>query len=278
MNYGRILRQDGKYEYVCRFMTRRVCWKLLLTSSNHQLGRWKHTSQLKDEDALLADPKLASYSPEIDEILSPHKDVLQQLLDWDQLTDVAAPAIVTLPAAQFVIKNKQAKTESERRGMVHYTGGLSLLEQSQIANWIYRSIENATSTVHRWMEGVPFAHAITLVLVHRMQQEVAEDPVYPSLPTEQWIFRLQKAWNAQITTAEKTSDGLFKIDVDRECIGLFERRLFERSAAAGIAGSYQWGLDTGCHQQKWDPYDGLPSEYGVGDREEEEDDEKWDLV
>ncbi|KAH7879468.1 uncharacterized protein C8R40DRAFT_991141, partial [Lentinula edodes] len=33
--------------------------------------------------------------------------------------------------------------------------------------------------------------------------------------------------------------------------------MFERSKAAGKAGYYQWGLDVGCHQDDWNPYEGL---------------------
>ncbi|RPD52542.1 hypothetical protein L227DRAFT_468077, partial [Lentinus tigrinus ALCF2SS1-6] len=41
--------------------------------------------------------------------------------------------------------------------------------------------------------------------------------------------------------------------------------MFERSAAAGIAGWYQWGLDAGDHQDGWDPYNEIPDSWNLGD-------------
>ncbi|KAH9931831.1 uncharacterized protein B0H18DRAFT_871769 [Fomitopsis serialis] len=43
---------------------------------------------------------------------------------------------------------------------------------------------------------------------------------------------------------------------------LFERRLFESSTEAGLAGYEQWGLDAGDHQGKWYPYREVPSDWG----------------
>jgi len=37
--------------------------------------------------------------------------------------------------------------------------------------------------------------------------------------------------------------------------------MFERSALAGIAGNYQWGLDAGDHQEGWNP---LPAPQNIG--------------
>jgi len=53
------------------------------------------------------------------------------------------------------------------------------------------------------------------------------------------------------------------IDVDRRCIALLERRLFERSPAAGRASNRQWGKDVGPHQGGWSPYRGIPSFWDV---------------
>ena len=41
--------------------------------------------------------------------------------------------------------------------------------------------------------------------------------------------------------------------------------MFERSAFAGIAGNYQWGLDAGDHQDGWDPYAGTPEHWNHND-------------
>jgi hypothetical protein len=45
------------------------------------------------------------------------------------------------------------------------------------------------------------------------------------------------------------------VDVDKECLEVLEEEMFEKSARAGIAGHYQWGLDVGDHHY-WYPYSG----------------------
>ncbi|KAG1760952.1 hypothetical protein EDD22DRAFT_899027, partial [Suillus occidentalis] len=40
------------------------------------------------------------------------------------------------------------------------------------------------------------------------------------------------------------------IDVDLECLGIPEQRMFELSLAAGAAGNEQWGKDAGAHQDQ----------------------------
>ncbi|KAJ7887841.1 hypothetical protein B0H14DRAFT_2303627, partial [Mycena olivaceomarginata] len=50
-------------------------------------------------------------------------------------------------------------------------------------------------------------------------------------------------------------------DVDRECLGYFEERLFEHSQETGQAGNHQWGLDAGLHQGGWNPYRDIPSHW-----------------
>ncbi|KAF8185366.1 hypothetical protein K438DRAFT_1436931, partial [Mycena galopus ATCC 62051] len=56
-------------------------------------------------------------------------------------------------------------------------------------------------------------------------------------------------------------------DVDRECLGYFEERLFENSKRAGQAGNHQWGLDAGAHQDRWNPYADIPYEWNHEDRD-----------
>ncbi|KAJ6552344.1 hypothetical protein B0H10DRAFT_2104636 [Mycena sp. CBHHK59/15] len=62
-------------------------------------------------------------------------------------------------------------------------------------------------------------------------------------------------------------------DVDRECLGFFEERLFEDSHEAGQAGNQQWGLDVGPHQDNWNPYANIPRHWNHDDREDESDSE-----
>ncbi|KAJ7868082.1 hypothetical protein B0H14DRAFT_3586729, partial [Mycena olivaceomarginata] len=58
-------------------------------------------------------------------------------------------------------------------------------------------------------------------------------------------------------------------DVDRECLGYFEERLFEHSHETGQAGNRQWGLDAGPHQGGWNPYGDIPSHWNHDDRDDE---------
>jgi hypothetical protein len=60
---------------------------------------------------------------------------------------------------------------------------------------------------------------------------------------------------------------LSEVDVDRECLERLEEQMFERSAMAGVAGYFQWGLDAGDHQDCWDPYAVLPAHWNHEDRE-----------
>ena len=50
--------------------------------------------------------------------------------------------------------------------------------------------------------------------------------------------------------------------------------MFECSQAAGFAGEYQWGLDTGDHQDAWNPYDGISEHWIYPDRLENNDDDE----
>jgi len=83
---------------------------------------------------------------------------------------------------------------------------------------------------HKWLALLPLAHAITIFIASR----------------------LKTTWS--------------EVDVDKECLDILEGLMFERSARAGIAGYCQWGLDTGDHQECWDPYSGTPEHWNHGDR------------
>ncbi len=51
-----------------------------------------------------------------------------------------------------------------------------------------------------------------------------------------------------------------------ECLERLEEEMFERSALAGNAGDYQWGLDAGDHQDGWNPYAGTPEHWNHNDQ------------
>ncbi|KAF8992127.1 hypothetical protein BDQ17DRAFT_1460186, partial [Cyathus striatus] len=52
-----------------------------------------------------------------------------------------------------------------------------------------------------------------------------------------------------------------EVDVEKECLHAFERRLFECSARAGRAGSGVWGLNVGPLQDHWNPYSNIPHDW-----------------
>ena len=75
---------------------------------------------------------------------------------------------------------------------------------------------------------------------------------------------LRMAWGIQINSDVKLV--WQEVDVKHECLAKLEKEMFECSLAAGIAGEYQWGLDTGEHQEAWNPYDSLPYHWILADR------------
>ena len=83
---------------------------------------------------------------------------------------------------------------------------------------------------------------------------------------------LQRSWEVQVNTNFEDLP-LQLADVDGECIRALERRMFEQSEAAGLAGFYQWGLDAGDHQNAWDPYANIPHDWNAGDLYPEDMDE-----
>jgi len=44
-----------------------------------------------------------------------------------------------------------------------------------------------------------------------------------------------------------TPSVLEDVNVDKDCLGMLEEEMFEKSTCAGIASHWQWGLDAGDH-------------------------------
>ncbi|KAG1893586.1 uncharacterized protein F5891DRAFT_1176386 [Suillus fuscotomentosus] len=83
-------------------------------------------------------------------------------------------------------------------------------------------------------------------------------------PEEEANVILQAAWlDLQLSYDPSAMD----VDVDLECLGILEQRMFELSLAAGAAGNEQWGKDAGTHQDRWNPYEGLPEHWNHGDQD-----------
>lgn len=145
--------------------------------------------------------------------------------------------------------------------VVPFTGDLNAYDQSRIASWISQHVPGAQGNQQLWMSKAPFAHAINLVIAKRrhdilLRELVDSGKVLDESDLEGHI--IHRAWRFQ-TSDEVMQDANLGVDVDRECLLDLERRMFTRSLESGEAGYYQWGLDAGDHQDKWDPYRNLPS-------------------
>jgi len=136
-----------------------------------------------------------------------------------------------------------------------YVGSLSVEERAQIANWFDSYITHNDKKLRlSWLGYLPLAHAHTLYIAHRLKS----DPKMARLRRKDLLLR---AWEVQFTgTPERSID----VDVERECLEQLEEEMFEVSLRAGIAGNYQWGLDSGYHDN-WNPYADLPAAWKVGD-------------
>lgn len=140
-------------------------------------------------------------------------------------------------------------------------GGLSVVEQGEIANWIEVNICGGDRKLREyWLTKLPNAHANTLYLADRLRTSQTGN-----LNETDWV---RKAWNVLLTAKQTDAD---VVDVDREAVVALEEDMLEDSKRAGIAGSQQWGLDAGDHQECWPVYVGLPESWRPGDREGSED-------
>lgn len=133
--------------------------------------------------------------------------------------------------------------------LVPYAGSLSVTERAQISNWFDRHIGRDMSIRRYWLGCLPLAHAFTLYIAARLE---ADNPQKYHNSSHDAI--LEDAWLVQFSQALPLS---VNIDVDKESLDSLEEEMFEVSARAGVAGHYQWGLDAGCHQDDWCPYQGL---------------------
>lgn len=215
----------------------------------------------------------------MDCILSPHIDLLTALLDWTpKHTALKADPVPVLAFAREAMLH--SRLPAERQGMVSYAGNLTIIERAQIINWFATHIPRAEARKPEWITGVPIAHAYTLILASRLYEEELEassdneglidDNGHPFVFTPNSDL-LQRAWQLQVSKTNSRSYGI--VDVDRECIAAFEERLFECSERAGLASFYQWGLDVGDHQSRWNPFNEVPYDWDYHDYEWEYEDE-----
>ena len=203
-----------------------------------QLGKWKHSWDIPTSEDILTDPSSVPYNQHIHKALVPSEAILRQILD--------APATVKseyIPAKAWL----EEKKKKIIRELIPSVGSLSLTKQAQVSNWFEANISKDKKRRHVWLGRLPIAHAYTIYISTLLKA----DPKYTKLGNRQLIA---KAWNMQFSG---TPSVLQNIDVDRDCLENLEEEMFERLARAGIAGHWQWGLDSGDHQY-WNPYAGSP--------------------
>ena len=125
----------------------------------------------------------------------------------------------------------------QKNTLLWSTGDIDLVSQSRIANWLYRNLHNGAKTdvMIKWFHKECMAHAFTLILADKHN------------------ITLDEALEEQMREVALSRP---PVDVDKECLRLLEKRLFDCTANAGKAGRKQWGLDSGHHQFHWDPYQG----------------------
>ncbi|KAF4618842.1 hypothetical protein D9613_009694 [Agrocybe pediades] len=211
-----------------------------------RLGRWKHACEAETVEDILANPSSRPYPYEMGRAMAMFTPLLKQLL-----TDPHGAKATEVPAKRWLEDEKK----DVKRGIVPFVGTLTILERAQLANWFEREVMDGDVTRrHEWTALLTIAHAHTLYIARRRSRSL--DPL-----TQQQI---EEAWTSQ---KDEISNPWCDVDVDRECLETFEEQLFERSSFAGVAGHYQWGLDSGDHQDGWNPYMGLPEHWNHGDRE-----------
>jgi hypothetical protein len=204
-----------------------------------------------DEDRLL---DFTSQAPatDIDEILRPNLGDLQTLLDAPHEADPSH-----IPVLDY-LNNSGLHLDST----VPYCGDLTINDRAGISHWFWDNVDGARARTTEWLGRAALAHSFTLVIAARKREQLVNSDSFEALDLRsQRTLLLQAAWRHQYTEANRESR---IVDVDRECLAAFERRLFECSAVAGPAGNWQWGLDVGHLEQGWCPYNLTPDDWNDG--------------
>ncbi len=199
--------------------------------SNIQLGKFQHAWEVKEQkDELMIMPNLLPFTSEIDEALSPHIDILRQLLK-----NPSSVPVDDVPAMGWLLKQKKDPLSS----VVPITGGISQDDQAVLNTWFDNKIPGAKQHRLDWIGLLPMAHSRTLLMASRLKDTLL------SKYRKDWPTLLQKTWEYM---DEHMGTNFTIVDIDLEAHEIFEFRLFSQSEEAGAAGNQQWGLDVGCHQ------------------------------
>ncbi len=216
----------------------------------------------EDPEEFLVNPHSLTFNSEVEKALFPHRRVLAQLIDNpDKVDDATVPAKVWLSS----LKKKPL--------VIHWTGGLTLNDLARINNYFFRRVlKTCKEFPLDWLTSLAMSHARTLVVAYRHREWFLKDEECPPASEIETVnhFVVEKAWERLVDYTGRTTDGKIKpdaVDVDMEALVVLEKRIFDTSEHAGIAGNHQWGLDVGMHQDGWFPWSNRGPE---GDKEARE--------
>ncbi|TRM67848.1 hypothetical protein BD626DRAFT_564741 [Schizophyllum amplum] len=233
-----------------------------------RLGKWTRICDIPDDDDILIGFNNFPYSQEVEDILGPHLQTLSLILAEGHLGRDAR--LLKIPCIQWLRDSKakvagvsaSALKRLKDEGSIPFEGPLSPEDRAQISNWISRRVPGASEQSLEWFGKSLAAHAQTILIAARRQAEIIDllGDDFPAGPGSA-VKRVQAIWDiAWKLMREERWSALSKpngIDVDRECLKIFERKILENSEEAGRAGNWQWGLDAGQHEHNWLPYAGL---------------------
>ncbi|KAK0432697.1 hypothetical protein EV421DRAFT_2000250 [Armillaria borealis] len=223
----------------------------------------------EDPAEFLVNPHSLEFNSEIEKALYPHRKVLAQLINSpNEVDDALVPAKAWLNSLK-----KQPR-------IIHWTGGLIPNDLARINDYFFHCILKISQEhLLDWATGLTMSHARTLVVAYRHRVLFLQDEECPPMSESQSVscFAFKKAWERLVDFMGCTTDALV----------LLEKRMFDTSEDAGIAGNHQWGLDIGMHQDNWYPWnspgpeeekethEGNQSEIEVGPEFDQEELAKW---
>ena len=167
-----------------------------------------------------------------------------------------------IPAKTWLENQKKSLSTT----VIPFTGNLTIEERGQISNWFNAHVPKASLQRRKWVGLLPLAHATTLFIAMRLVQAASgseKDQKLKGATAEGIKLYIEEAWKVQVDAQRSCFD---EVDVEKECLASLECLMFENSKDADVAGHQQWGLDTGDHQECWNPYEGLAEIWNVGDR------------
>ncbi|KAJ7178694.1 hypothetical protein C8R43DRAFT_842165, partial [Mycena crocata] len=206
-----------------------------------RLGKYTHAHEIPLQEDILEDFLKHAYPSEIDDLLRPHVAELDSLLSTGRM--FSREQVEAYPAVRYVVM--------QRKETVPFGGPFSLIEQAQIMNWFHHNIPAVQNQqTGLWVGHAAHSHALTLV-VAKMYKEKLYNGTQAVFETLSPLDVLELAFS------KLQAPVVISVDVDHECLALLEEWMFESSNEAGIAGEEQWGLNTGRHQDGWNPYSGL---------------------